>query len=130
MWQYGEGMVLIIALLFLALMSALIIITMRNSQLELKMTQHYQERLQASLAAENALHEAKKSLQNNERITEGKTKNGTFQIELLSKKDCKKNYLINSLGQFIQAKVNISAEYQLPDLNCSGSPKQLWWRTH
>ena len=122
-----RGMVLILALLFLALMSSLIIIAMRNSQLELKMTQHYQERLQAFLAAENALSEAKKSLQNNEKITEGKTTNGVFQIELLSGNDCERNYLLKSTGQMLQAKVHIVAEYQQSYPSCGGYTKQLWW---
>ena len=126
----SKATILIIALLFLTMMSLFVLIAMRNSQLELIMTRHYQERAEASLAAENALAQAKKVLEEHATSREGKVKYGKFQITFLEEHECEMDYLIEAVGKIVRAKVTIEARYQVPRPGCAGTSKLFWQREY
>ncbi len=131
-----EGFVLIMVLMLLSVLSFLVVATLQNNALELKMSRNFSDQVVAFYDAEAALDLAKRKILGVSHTAQKSLAKIHYQIKLNGVDDCERAiYLLYASGEYHGAKVLLAAEYKLiqpqkiPRCYASSRYLQLmWWR--
>lgn len=131
-----QGVILIMALLYLLAVTVLVISTFSSSILQWNMAVHFTDEVRAFQQAEAALLAAEKAIQGNELEGRGSINQGFYHYKRRAENDCGLVYYhIDVTGAFAMAKRTLQAILLVPvptNKECpDGMPdrKRVWWNS-